>query len=88
MISRKVVMKNPTGLHLRPAGLFCKRATEFEECDITFRVGSTSGSAKSVLSVLAACVKAGDELEIICDGKREEEALEAMVHLVEEELED
>ena len=26
MVSGKVVIKNPTGLHLRPAGLFCKTA--------------------------------------------------------------
>lgn len=87
MISRKVKMKNPTGLHLRPAGIFCKRAAEFEGCNVAFQVGNTVGNAKSVLSVLAACVKAGDEIEIICDGEDEDKALEAMVHLVEEELE-
>ena len=30
MVSEKVVIKNPTGLHLRPAGLFCKTAMEFK----------------------------------------------------------
>lgn len=30
MISKKVTIKNPTGLHLRPAGLFCKMALEYE----------------------------------------------------------
>lgn len=25
MVSQKVVIKNPTGLHLRPAGILCKR---------------------------------------------------------------
>lgn len=87
MISSKVKIKNPTGLHLRPAGMFCKKASEYEGCKITFRAGNTTGSAKSVLSVLAACVKFGDDIEIICDGKNEENALEAMVRLVEEELE-
>ena len=24
MVSQKVVIKNPTGLHLRPAGILCK----------------------------------------------------------------
>ena len=30
MLSEKVIIKNPTGLHLRPAGLFCKTAMQFE----------------------------------------------------------
>lgn len=88
MVSKKVKINNPTGLHLRPAGMFCRRAAEFEECKITFHVGCTTGSAKSVLSVLAACIKQGDEIEIICEGKNEESALEAMARLVEEEVED
>lgn len=88
MISKKVKIKNPTGLHLRPAGMFCKRAAEFEGCNVSFQVGNTTGNAKSVLSVLAACIKAGDVVEISCEGMDEEEALASMVHLVEEELED
>ena len=88
MISKKVKIKNPTGLHLRPAGMFCKRAAEFEECSIRFQVGHTTGNAKSVLSVLAACIKQGDELVITCEGESEERAIEAMVHLGEEELEE
>ena len=30
MVSDKVVIKNPTGLHLRPAGLFCKTAMQYK----------------------------------------------------------
>ncbi|MCI9604997.1 MAG: HPr family phosphocarrier protein, partial [Ruminococcus sp.] len=26
MVRESVIIKNPTGLHLRPAGLFCKTA--------------------------------------------------------------
>ncbi len=82
MISKKVKITNPTGLHLRPAGLFCKTALDYE-CKVTFRYRNTEGNAKSVLSVLGACIKSGDEIEIVCDGKGEEEALQAMIELVE-----
>ena len=61
MISKKVTIKNPTGLHLRPAGLFCKMALEYES-KITFHYRDTEGNAKSVLSVLGACIKSGDTL--------------------------
>ena len=43
-------------------------------------------NAKSVLSVLGACVKSGDEIELICDGEDEEEAMKAMVEAVEDGL--
>ena len=85
MVSAKVQIKNPTGLHVRPAGLFCQTAAEFES-RITFTIGNTVGNAKSVLSVLGASVKVGDELEIICEGPDEEKALETMVKVVEDGL--
>lgn len=36
MIRQVVTIKNPTGLHLSPAGLLCKTAMQFE-CKITFQ---------------------------------------------------
>ena len=85
MVSQKTIIKNPTGLHLRPAGLFCKTAMQFQ-CKITFRAKSTTANAKSILSVLGACIKADDEIEIICDGIDEVEALEEMIRVVEDGL--
>lgn len=38
MVSQKVVLKNPTGLHLRPAGILCKEAMQFKSLlSFTFR---------------------------------------------------
>ena len=82
MISKKVTIKNPTGLHLRPAGLFCKMALEYES-KITFRYRDTEGNAKSVLSVLGACIKSGDEITLVCEGDDEKEALSALVAFIE-----
>ena len=85
MVSRKVIISNPTGLHLRPAGILCKEALKFE-ARITFRFEDHTSNAKSVLSVLGACVKSGNEIELICDGKDEERALEALVAVIESGL--
>jgi len=82
MISKKVVITNPTGLHLRPAGNLCKVAMNFKS-HITFEYGDNIANAKSVLSVLGACVKCGDELEFKCEGPDEEEAMSAMVEAIE-----
>lgn len=85
MVSQKVVIKNPTGLHLRPAGILCKEAMKFRSL-ITFNFRDNTANAKSVLSVLGACVKSGDEIELICEGEDEEQALKALVTAVEDGL--
>ena len=68
MVSQKVTVKNPTGLH------------------ITFRYRENTANAKSVLSVLGACIKSGDEIELVCEGEDEQEALAALVHAIENGL--
>ena len=85
MVSQKVTIKNPTGLHLRPAGILCKEAMQYKSL-ITFNFRESTANAKSVLSVLGACVKCGDEIEINCDGEDEEEALNALVTAIESGL--
>ena len=85
MVSQKVTIKNPTGLHLRPAGNLCKEAMKFRSM-ITFTFRENTANAKSVLSVLGACVKSGDEIELTCEGEDEEEALESLVTAIESGL--
>ena len=45
MVSAKVVIKNPTGLHLRPAGILCKEAMNFKS-SVNFRFKNTTANAK------------------------------------------
>ena len=80
MVSQKVVIKNPTGLHLRPAGILCKEAMQFKSL-ITFKFRENTANAKSVLSVLG-----GDEIEFVCEGEDEAEALKTLVEAVENGL--
>ena len=77
MVKAKIKLKNPTGLHLRPAGILCNEAVKFD-CSVQFQFRGTVSNAKSVLSVLGACIKSGDEIE--------EEALSAMLKIVDDGL--
>lgn len=86
MTTKKVTVKNQTGLHLRPAGIVCRTAMLYKS-HITLTYGDTVANAKSVLSVLSAGVKPGDEIEIACEGVDEQEAIEGMVNLFESGLE-
>lgn len=85
MVSQKVTIKNPTGLHLRPAGLLCKEALKYQS-SVKFRYRNSTANAKSVLSVLGACMKSGDEVEFFCEGPDETEALNAIIGLIESGL--
>jgi len=81
MVSKKVIIQNRAGLHLRPAGLLCKEAMRFK-CRITFRYKEVNANAKSVLSVLGAGIKSGNEIELICDGEDELEALYVLTEIM------
>lgn len=85
MVKQEAVIKNPTGLHLRPAGLFCKTAMQFQS-KIIFHSRNTTANAKSVLSVLGACIKRGDVIELVCEGSDEKEALAEMIRIIEDGL--
>ena len=68
MIRQKVTITNPTGLHLRPAGMFCNIASRYK-CKVEFMYDEdVAANAKSVLSVLGACVNTGCNILEICIG--------------------
>lgn len=60
-----------------PAGILCNEAIKYSSA-ITFTFEGGTANAKSVLSVLGACVKCGDEIELVCEGADEQEALKAL----------
>ena len=76
---------NTTGLHLRPAGNLCKEAMKYKS-KITFEYRGNTANAKSVLSVLGACIKSGDEITLICEGEDEREALQSLIAYIESGL--
>lgn len=85
MVSKKVMVQNPSGLHLRPAGILCNEAVKYK-AQTTFIFRGNVTNVKSVLSVLGACIKFGDELEFVCDGEDEEDALNALITCVNNRL--
>lgn len=85
MVKAKIMIKNVSGLHLRPTGVLCNEAVRYNS-SIKFMAKEMLVNAKSVLSVLGACVRCGDEIEFICEGEDEQEALEGMIRVVESGL--
>ena len=81
MKSRNIQVVNPSGLHLRPAGLLCQTSMKFKS-KISILFQDNEINAKSVLNVMASGIKCGSEIEVQCTGDDEEEALEAVCNLI------
>ena len=77
MISKNLTVVNPSGLHLRPAGVLSH---------ITIICGEKKIVAKSVLNVMAAGIKCGTEITLVCDGEDEEEAMKTISQAIESGL--
>lgn len=75
MVKESITIENETGLHARPATEIAKIAMKYP-CDVFFLVKEKKVNAKSPLMIMAAGIKSKTELEILCDGEKEEEALE------------
>lgn len=80
-----VTIENKSGLHARPASSFVAAAQKFES-EIQLAKDGNAINAKSIIGILGLGVSLGDEIEIIAEGSDEEAAVEALVHLVKEEL--
>ena len=78
MVSAKTKVINPMGMHMRPAQLFINTVT------IVFNGKDING--KSIMNLMAACIKQGSDIEIRCDGPDEAECLKAAVALVDSGL--
>ncbi len=85
MVSKKVKVVNPSGLHLRPAGVLSQTSMKFKSNTIIESKEKTI-IAKSVLNVMAAGIRRGTEINVICEGPDEEEALAAIVAAIESGL--
>ena len=85
MVSQKVTIKNPQGLHMRPAGVFAKGVAKFES-DVNINYNGKSTNGKSLLNIIGACIKCGAEVEIECNGPDEEEALKTAIEMLESGL--
>ena len=82
MICKTLTVVNPSGLHLRPAGVLSQTAMKFK-CDVIIECGEKRIIAKSVLNVMAAGIKCGTEINLICDGEDEEAAMKTLTEAIE-----
>jgi phosphotransferase system HPr (HPr) family protein len=83
--SVRLVVRNPSGLHARPAALFVRTAGKFGSKVSVSNPDAGKGpvDAKSILSVLTLGVSSGTEIEVSADGDDADAAIAAIREAVE-----
>ena len=87
MVSKTMVIKAEEGLHMRPAGAIAREAGKFD-ADVTIVMGDKRINAKSLVNIIAACIKKDAEITFECGGPDEEAALAKMEELEAENFGD
>ena len=87
MVSQVTLVKNKEGFHMRPANYFIKEMSEFSN-KVNLVVNGKDVNGKSIMNIMAACIKYGTEIEVQCEGDDEEAALAKAIELIENKLGD
>lgn len=83
--TRTVIVRNPEGLHARPADLLVRMASKYKASILIGKDGEMV-DCKSILSLLTLGAAQGTKLAISADGNDAQDALESIVQLFEAEF--
>ncbi|TET60082.1 MAG: HPr family phosphocarrier protein [Candidatus Stahlbacteria bacterium] len=82
MIKETVKILNENGLHALPASRFVKLAEKFKS-SIMLTKDEIEVSGKSIMGILTLACEKGSKVILVCDGKDEKEAMEALKKILE-----
>ena len=82
MVSKELKVVNSQGFHMRPATVFVNTMSKYKS-DVTIKFNGINVNAKSLMNLIAACIKFGSEIEVVCDGEDEQAALDEAVKMIE-----
>ena len=85
MIKTKITISNKLGLHARASAKLTKLAGQFP-CDIFISKGARRVNAKSIMGVMMLAAGIGTEISIETDGADEQQAMEALLALINEKF--
>jgi phosphocarrier protein HPr len=77
MLSKKIQIKNPVGLHSRLAARFVECARAFES-DVQIQKGDIYCNAKEFIKILKLSITCGTTIVLFCQGTDEEKALDTL----------
>ena len=77
MIRKRLKIKNPQGLHARPASIFVRIANKFES-DVTVKKGVEKVNGKSIMGLLALAASEGSVVDIEVSGPDSVQAMKEL----------
>ncbi|MBO4733232.1 MAG: HPr family phosphocarrier protein [Clostridia bacterium] len=81
MVSKTFTLHNKMGFHMRPANLFVAEMTKYTG-DVTIVFGERRIDGRSIMNIMASCIKCGAEITVECDGADEQAMLDAADKLI------
>lgn len=85
MIKNTITISNKLGLHARASAKLTKLAGSFP-CDVWMSRGERRINAKSIMGVMMLAAGLGTQVEIETDGAQEQEAMDALIALIEDKF--
>lgn len=82
MVSKATKIVNQMGFHMRPANVFVTDMTKYSS-DIYIIFNGNKINGKSIMNIMAACIKNGSEITVECDGPDEQAMLDEAIRLIE-----
>ena len=82
MVSKHFTVSNAQGFHMRPATTFATAMGKYG-CNVTIKFAGKDVNGKSLMHSMAACIKVGSEIDVVCDGDGENEALSEAAAMIE-----
>lgn len=79
------VIRDPEGLHARPAGLIVKLAQPFLS-SITLEANGKTADCRRLFAVMKLAAKCGQELRVVAEGADEDAACQALQDFCSAEL--
>jgi len=78
-------VRDPLGIHARPAGLLAKEAKRFSSVCTVTKNGQTK-KLTQLMMLMSMGIKQGDTITVTAEGEDEEEAIAALRHFFETHL--
>ncbi len=79
-------IKDPVGIHARPAGLLAKAAKALDSTVTVEKVGGGSAAASKLMALMGLGIKCGDTVNVTVEGGSEEANAQAMEKFFQENL--
>lgn len=82
MVSRDFTITNQMGFHMRPANSFVTAMAKYSS-NVSIIFDGKKINGKSIMNIMAGCIKCGSQIVVECDGPDEDEMMAEAAQLIE-----